>query len=51
MTKRTSLAPRRPRVRRRPFEQPAVRRRRERLHFTKDLIDMAANLLAAFFAK
>lgn len=51
MTSRVAFSPRRPRRKRCSFERPAIRRRRERQHFTKDLIDMAANLLATLFAR
>lgn len=51
MTRRVAFAPSRPPRKRRVFERRAVRRRRERLHVTKYLIDMAANLLATLFAR
>jgi hypothetical protein len=51
VTKRTTFKASRPRGEHLSFERPAARRRRERQHFTKDLIDLAANLLATLFAK
>jgi hypothetical protein len=51
MTKSAVFKVNRPRGKRRGFERSAARRRRERQHFTKDIIDMAANLLAALFAR
>lgn len=51
MTRRSTFKASRPRGKHRSFERPAARRRRERQHFTKDIIDMAANLLAALFAR